>query len=186
MASHWDPVVAELKEQGFLVEKGEGNHWSVKNPKGGRTVFFSYSDESRALKNTIADLRRSFGFVWPPPLREKKNGVGQSSKAEVCCTLCDGPSGCKNKSCECHAPEPTLMPKTSEELYKDLADSRITLQLAEEQLKACKDALQEAQRAVDDALTERSRAMDAFRAAKKLFDEDMLAGLGGEESGEQT
>jgi len=180
VASHWDPVVDELKTQGFLVERSEGNHWSVKSPSGGRMVHFSYSNEPRAVKNTISDLRKILGFVWPPPPREKKNGVGQSSKADVCCTLCHSDAGCKDKACECHAPEPMLVPKTSEELYKDLADSRITLQLAEEQLKACKDSLQEAQRAVDEALLERTRAMEAFRAAKKLFDDDMLAGLGGE------
>jgi hypothetical protein len=181
VASHWDPIVDELREQGFVVERNEGNHWSVKSPKGGRLVHFSYSNEPRAVKNTLGDLKRILGFVWPPPPKEKKNGVGQSSKAEICCTLCHSDAGCKNKSCECHAPEPKLMPKTSEELYKDLADSRITLQLAEEQLKACKDALQEAQRAVDEALAERSRAFDAFRASKKLFDEDMLSGLTTEE-----
>jgi len=181
MASHWDPVVDELKNQGFIVERSEGNHWSVRAAAGKRMVHFSYSSEPRAVKNTISDLRRILGFVWPPPERQKKNGVGQSSKEEACCTLCHADGGCKDKSCECHAPEPVAVPKTSEELYKDLADSRISLQLSEEQLAACKAALQEAQQAVDDAFVQRTEAYAAFKAAKKRFDDDMFAGLPAED-----
>jgi hypothetical protein len=177
VASHWEPVVDELKRQGYIVERSEGNHWSVRSPQGGRPVHFSYSNEPRAIKNTLADLRRTFGFEWPPLPKEKKNGVGQSSKAEVCCTLCYADTGCKDTRCACHEPEPALVPKTSEELYKDLADARISLQLAEEQLSACKGALQEAQTAVDEALVQRTEAHAAFRAAKKRFDDDMLAGV---------
>jgi hypothetical protein len=177
VASHWDPVVAELREQGFVVERTEGNHWSVRSPSGGRPVHFSYSDEPRALKNTISELRKVLGFVYPPPAREKKNGVGPSSKVEACCTACYADSGCKDTRCACHEPEPVLVPKSSEELYKDLADARISLQLAEEQLVARKEQLQEVQQAVDDALVHRTEAYAAFRLAKKRFDDDMLAGV---------
>jgi hypothetical protein len=194
VASEWEPLVDELKRQGFVIERTEGNHWRCKPPggKGGMT-HFSQSGDHAAFRNTVTHLRK-MGFVWPPAEpRSKRNGAGGvSSKADVCCTLCHGKDGCKNSRCECHV-EPEHAPKTSEDLFRELADARITLQLAEEELVARKKGVEEAQKLVeeaqklvDDAQRQRSEAMASFKAAKKRFDDDMLAGIADEPKKEES
>jgi hypothetical protein len=187
MASEWDPLIDELKNQGFVLERTEGNHWRCKPPGKGGMTHFSQSGDHAAFRNVVTHLRK-LGFVWPPPdSRSKQNGAhagGVSSKADVCCTSCDSKSGCRDARCECHVPLPVLAPKTSEDLFRELADARITLQLAEEELIARKHAVEEAQKLLGEAQQQRGEAMSAFKASKKRFDDDMLAGVS-DESGKE-
>lgn len=63
-------VRRELLKQGFPLEEAEG-HWRVYNPNPdpppGERKFITICSTPRSdsgVRNTIARLRRTFGFVW--------------------------------------------------------------------------------------------------------------------------
>jgi transcriptional regulator with XRE-family HTH domain len=68
-------VFDKLKEQGWGIERTNNGHWKALPPDRTRTiVYFSRTDEPRAIRNTIADLRRS-GFVWADEPRTKRTSM---------------------------------------------------------------------------------------------------------------
>jgi hypothetical protein len=59
-------VLAEAERQGFTVRTTSRGHAQVRNADGQVVAVFSGSpSDIRALRNSIAELRRA-GFVWPP------------------------------------------------------------------------------------------------------------------------
>jgi hypothetical protein len=183
MSHELDPVIDELKKQGFILTKTSNGHFSAKSKTGtGGIVHFSYSGDIYAFRNTIRDLKK-IGFIWPPP-DAPKNGAGPSSKAEPCCTLCYNKNGCKDGSCACHLPASAFQPKsapaakpTSEELFTELTEARVILQAADEALAHARSKLEEAKDSLAQAEKVRADAVATFAASKKKFDDDMLAGI---------
>lgn len=52
-------IVAELRRQGWTVEKTKANHWKAESPHGKGTCFFSSTPgEGRSIQNTRAQLKR--------------------------------------------------------------------------------------------------------------------------------
>jgi len=68
------PLVRELRQQGWSVEKTTQGHWKAvpPDPKHG-IVHFSESCDYHAMKNTVRDLKAR-GFEWPPPSKKEERG----------------------------------------------------------------------------------------------------------------
>lgn len=67
-----DVIFEKLKDQGWAVERTKGNHWRAVPPdKTKQIVHFARMAEPRAIKNAIAELKRS-GFVWSDELPSKR------------------------------------------------------------------------------------------------------------------
>jgi len=59
MDAQMKKLVKTAKEQGWLIEKTENNHWMFVPPDGGRIIYTgSTPSDSRSRRNLIADLRR--------------------------------------------------------------------------------------------------------------------------------
>lgn len=58
-------LLGELKDQRWNVERTKNGHYKALAPDGKGISTFADTNEPRAMKNCIADLRRH-GFVWPP------------------------------------------------------------------------------------------------------------------------
>lgn len=56
-----------LHQQGFEIEKRNGGHWCARDPSGSGQVFFAdTSSDHRAIRNTLAELRRTCPSFKPP------------------------------------------------------------------------------------------------------------------------
>jgi hypothetical protein len=120
--SDFDKLRGELRRQGFAVERTSRGHHRVTSSDGKQTVF-SDSEDHRAFKNSISDLKK-IGFAWPPPEHAKSNGNGYVAPAR--CPSCalmtfdTGAGTCQNPECPSHAAVDTdalyLEVKTAKEL----------------------------------------------------------------------
>lgn len=60
----WQALLRELRDQGFIVTRTSQMHYCARGPDRSKpVVHFAESDDPRAIKNTLRDLRKA-GFVW--------------------------------------------------------------------------------------------------------------------------
>lgn len=71
MPNDWEEIQGAALEQGWRVEKiKKGVRLVPPDPSKPMVVIHRTPSDHRALKNTIAQMRRS-GFVWPWPPRKR-------------------------------------------------------------------------------------------------------------------
>lgn len=166
-------IVAELEEQGWEIGQISGTHYRATPPdKEKPLVHFSVSADPRAIKNTIADLRRS-GFVWPP---ERARGEAAPDSQPDSAPLSEGLFDIENDpfANEVEAPlvpEQDLTPEERmERLWAELKDAKTYRDLATDHVRACEMTFEAARKALEEAKAEQERAAAVLREKKALFD----------------
>jgi hypothetical protein len=179
-------IVAELRRQGWNVERTERGHYKARPPDAGKpmvTFAGGLSGDHRSVKNAVAQLRRS-GFVWPPT---KTNGVtfpflpppeGRLADGTVVregdtilangAVIREHPVPVKLASC----PELELEPEppTPDELYAELRAARDDHRLHAELLAEADAALLRAAERTREAKEDLQRCAERLRDAKAAFD----------------
>ncbi len=188
-AKDFRPIITELQRQGWEVSVTRGSHYRARPPDPKRPiVHFAASVETRALKNTIADLRRS-GFEWPPEARQgapfsqnllplshelAPSGTGsvwetgEGSETEDLDVLPDAAFGSVPGLADEAKPESEE--DKMDRLWQELRDARSNYKLAEEIENEARERLTAAQRAMSEASMEKGRAAESLCAAKAEFD----------------
>jgi hypothetical protein len=155
------PIVDALRAQGWELTQTERGHWRAAPPdKTKPLVHFAESNEVRALKNCISQLRQS-GFVWPPPEdRERLSQVNIELGGRVIgSTLL----------LEDDAPDPTPAELTEahlDDLWEELKEARGYYALAQQHVAECDAELRAAQMKHQKALDEQLEASKRFGKAK--------------------
>jgi len=147
-------VVDELKRQGWRVEPTNGSHLKAFPPDPRKQMVLIGGSGTRAMKNTIAQLRRS-GFKWPPPAKER---IPQDEREP----LWEDPV--------CPPDPERSSPQTVDELFSALRDSRTEYQLSVELLKESEERFRAAEAELTDARSGVATSAEAMRAAKVRFD----------------
>lgn len=81
-AGDYVEILSALRSQGFTLTRTAEGHWRAASPNPAvQVVFFAVSAERRAMKNTIALLRRA-GLAWPPPPPESGVRIRGGSDGE--------------------------------------------------------------------------------------------------------
>lgn len=129
--SDFDKLRTELRRQGFAVERTSRGHHRVTAPNGAQTVF-SDSEDHRAMKNTLSDLKK-IGYE----ANGKKNGNGHDSYYDfIACPLCKAntfnsvTAACENTACSSHAPVDT------DTLYLEVKAAKELVTMADVELSA--------------------------------------------------
>jgi hypothetical protein len=166
-------IVAELEDQGWEISQISGTHYRATPPdKEKPLVHFSVSADPRAIKNTVADLRRS-GFVWPP--ERSRDGApdsqpDSSSELEGLFEVENDPFADEVEPTP--TPEPTLThEERMEQLWSELKDAKGYRDMTAEHVRACEEQFEAARRALEEAKVEHERASETLRGKKKAFDE---------------
>lgn len=195
-AKDFRPIITELQRQGWVVTETRGSHYRAKPPDEKRPiVHFAASVERRALRNTIADLRRS-GFEWPPEARQSapfsQNLLPLSPELAP-----EYPDECASRPGEIMSEEEEQLealvgmlpdakfgtvpgledkakPETEEEkmdrLWQELRDARSNFKLAEEIEAEASERLERAKDAMALAVSDRMNAASKMGQAKRTFD----------------
>lgn len=160
--SDFDKLRTELRRQGFAVERTSRGHHRVTAADGGQTVF-SDSEDHRAFKNTIADLKK-IGFAWPP-IDKRINGNGHMPP--VPCPSCelvvfDTVAGnCDNPKCPSHQPLDT------DSLYLEVKAMRELVAKADEEVAFRKLEVESATSALHVAAEKQKQLKDTHERMKK-------------------
>lgn len=181
--SDFDKLRTELKEQGFIVEKTNRGHWKATQPNRGNwqvarngtgTVTFSESNDPRAIKNTISDLRK-IGFEWPPT--NKKNGNGRSEDElgyEMGpCPHCHMQTfnlragACENMGC------PTRAPQDTDALYAEVKAVKELMATAQDEFKKKQEACERAAVELQDAKAQ----YDDFKRTHERLKQQLIKAL---------
>lgn len=163
MMSDFDKLRAELRRQNFAVAQTKNGHWRADAPGGAGCVHFSESEDPRAIKNTVSDLRK-VGFEWPPPVSRRNGAVGVSVEP-VNCPACgrrtfDVMAGeCSSEECR-HEPD-------LDEVYQRVKAAKELLAAAEDELKLRNAELLKAQEARDRAAAQRTDLSTSYEVLKQ-------------------
>lgn len=153
-----------LAEQGWRVEQTQMGHYKAAPPDRTRTiVHFSESNDPRAIRNTITNLKKS-GFAW---------NDAQPSRAEP-----EKPPTMKETGAMA-PPAPSVAPAlrpTLDDVFARLREAREMLALTDDDLRDARYDLELAQGRADAAAVDREKAAESLRAAKAAFDETFSAG----------
>lgn len=163
------PVIAALRDQGWDIEQTSQGHYRAKpTDPNAQLVHFSTSNEPRALKNTLQELRKS-GFVWPPP---PKSRPSDEPSADDQWYLDNGPDS---------EPESTPIAETHEDkmerLWNELKEAKTWFALTDDTMRSAQEQLALAQKAFDEAAAERTKAAESLKTKKAEFDSAFNEGV---------
>jgi len=160
--SDFDKLRTELRRQGFAVERTSRGHHRVTASDGKQTVF-SDSEDHRALKNTISDLKK-IGFEP----EGKKNGNGNDQHYDfIACPLCKTnafnsvTATCENMACSSHAAIDT------DSLYLEVKAMRELVVKADEDVADKKFEVERATSALHVATEKQKQLKDTHERLKK-------------------
>lgn len=165
------PIIKALKQQLWRLESTSKDHIKAFPPNlADSMVCFSLnSGDPRALKNTIQDLRKS-GFVWP---WSPKNEIFNLTQEELPVMKAEIVIPTEEKAAE---PLMTEVPKSVDQLFSDLKDSRTYAALAKEALLDAQKVLKEANAAATGSEEESDRAVEQMNLCKRAFDKAFDSG----------
>jgi len=161
--SDFDKLRTELRRQGFAVERTSRGHHRVTASDGKQTVF-SDSEDHRALKNTISDLKK-IGFV--PQLSERVKSNGNGNYDFITCPLCNTnafnsvTAACENMACSSHAAIDT------DSLYLEVKAMRELVVKADEDVADKKFEVERATSALHVATEKQKQLKDTHERLKK-------------------
>jgi len=160
-----------LAEQGWTVTPNGAEKWKAVPPGAvGNIVFFSVSQDPRALHNTIRDLKRS-GFEYPPP-----KGKPVETKIATGAQTLKAPPGERAKPAielPAATPDrPSSAPKGDplDQAFQQLREAREWLAMCQSELDQAREAFAAANREMGKAQTTTINAEAALRKAKADFD----------------
>lgn len=177
----YGPLIEELTDQGWCVEKTKNQHWKATPPPGtrGEIVIFSESYDNHAYLNTVRKLR-DLGLRWPPPSKAEKAAERRRREAEATHTTEAEPvirsTPFPPEKMDMPEPKLHLVAKSPDELpgpdklFADLKEAREYAKLAAADLAERKQAVDEAAAAYDIAFRAHADAVDHLRAKKSAFD----------------
>jgi len=200
-AKDFSEIADALRDQGWTLEKTADNHMKAFPPDKTKSmvVFSAKSGDFRAIRNTIAQLRRS-GFQWPPrdgfvppaplplmphPLRPASNrNIEREVVAEVTAQVLaplekiavevlagKATNEELDEYVEAHPPAPPPSQGDAlEALFRELKDAKQNLVLCDEMVAHCAEVLEKARLDHEDAKSESVRAVERLRQAKAKFD----------------
>ena len=155
-------LIRELREQSWRVEQTGNGHYKTFAPDGRTLITFADTSEPRAMKNNLADLRRTGQFQWPPPNRrsaepanELPSGTGISPLAKA------------------------SAPPNLDALFKNLKDAKSELTAMESKHEVLMDAVRQAEAALEEAKRRAERALGEAqdRAQRSREDVDLARRL---------
>lgn len=164
-------LIEALELQGWAVSRQGNGHWKAQAPTGTGLVHFARSQESRAMKNTLSDLRR-YGFEWPTP-KKARAGI-------ELCPLCfderhppDKPCPFADRTLPAPAPAPSLSKADPiERAFDEFRAAKILKRDALRALAAARDAVAAAEFEAQRLATELETAEALYRTAKAKLLED--------------
>lgn len=161
MAANKDfkPIIRELRTQGWEVELTSQGHYRARPPDQTRQiVHFSMSNDPRALKNTLSNLRAS-GFRWEEPERRATPETREQTPRTPAATPAATP-----------APAETAEPDM-DQLFESLKAAKVAAQEASELEKLAVQELARAENQLLQAQRDRAAAEASLREAKQAFDQ---------------
>ena len=142
-------IIRELNAQGWRVEQTRRGHYQAFAPDGRTRATFADTTEPRAMKNNLADLRRSGQFMWPPPDRKRPQTNGAPPV--------NAP------------PKPAPVKRDLEALFRDLRDAKSELLAAEKRHEETLVAVRKAEALLVEAQETARRSHEEVDLAKKLM-----------------
>lgn len=162
-------LLRALREQGWRLDQTVHGHYKGFSPDGRELITFADTNEPRAMKNCLAQLRRTNQFQWPPPdkrMLRRTNGE-HAAGAPIAETpiASSREAGPKQRSLD--------------DLFRNLKEAKLELGTMETRhetvmaaVRQAEAALEEAQRragmAVDQAKDQARRSQDDLDAARRL------------------
>lgn len=185
----WKGLRSMLEAQGWTLEKRTTGHMKATPPDRTKSiVHFAQSNEPRAFRNTLADLKKQ-GFVWEESPVSRKSAESSAARTErmiaggwdgEAVPVFDAPPFYEENDTEI---APALLPPTPpvsavsekapdlDRYYADLKDAKAYAALAAEHLRETEAALEAAHAAHAQARSERDEATRKLKAAKATFDD---------------
>lgn len=157
MAANKDfkPIIRELRAQGWEVEPTSQGHYRARPPDQTRQiVHFSMSNDPRALKNTLSNLRAS-GFRWEEPERRATPETREQTPRAPAATP---------------APAEPAEPDM-DQLFESLKAAKVAAQESSELEKLAVQELARAENQLRQAQRDRAAAEASLREAKQAFDQ---------------
>lgn len=172
--AEFKPVIRALEIQGWRVAKtGQGHYRAAPPNEAAQVVHFGTSSDHRALKNTIAQLRRS-GFVWPPPRRVTRERSGTNDIEDEMVEAANGGAvAVPEPEPEVEATPPQVEENEEqrlERLWAELKSAKVYVSMADEELRTAEQALVAAQATFNSSRTELERAKRDMAERKAEFD----------------
>lgn len=153
----------ELREQGWRLDQTVQGHYKAFSPDGHELVTFCDTNEPRAMKNCLAQLRRTNQFQWPPPdkrMLRRTSGERQASLAEA--------TGATPE-----ATAPTLKKRTLDDMFQNLKAAKAELGTMEARHDAVMDTVRQAEAALEEAKRRAEMAVSDARERARASREDL-------------
>jgi ElaB/YqjD/DUF883 family membrane-anchored ribosome-binding protein len=157
-------LIRALREQNWRVEQTGQGHYKGFAPDGHTLVTFCDTTEPRAMKNNLAELRRSGQFQWPPPDKHDRRGP------DVVSVLAEPRVPVPT------APVASRQPATSlDALFRNLKDAKAELTAMETKHNAVMDVVRQAEEALEEAKRRAERALAEAREQARRSQDDLDA-----------
>ncbi len=178
-------LLDELPRQGWAVSMTTQGHWKAIPPdKSMSLVHFSETDDPHGKMNIFRDLRLR-GFVWPPPSSAKSEEEVTNEWADHAPDTPVPPAAADTPPSIGKAATPSItqsdkaidkaVVKTVDQLFHALKEARSYDALAGDNLKRCKQKLEEAANELKGADMEKKLAEEDLAKAKMAFDKAFAA-----------
>ncbi len=157
-------LMRELREQGWRLDRTIQGHYKAFSPDGHELVTFSDTNEPRAMKNCLAQLRRTNQFQWPPPdkrMLRRTSGERQAPVAEA--------TGAPTDALRASAPKTS----TLDDLFQNLKAAKAELGTMEEHHDAVMATVREAEAALEEAKRRAEMAVADARERARASREDL-------------
>lgn len=184
-----DALVDACREQGWDVTQTTQGHWRCAPPDKTKQVVHiggRSAGDPRAIKNSIAELRRS-GLIWPPepPPREAVQSLlvgNMNLRGPYVSSPVKEPVEALSTTEEAYKKEwekasggvlKEDLPETEEAIdraFRDLKDAKILHQIAADHARDLESELGKVKRALEEARKEEHSAAVALAAMKGNFD----------------
>lgn len=162
-----------LLDQGWALEATkEGHTRAVPPDRNQQIVHYSSSNDPRAFKNAVSQLRRS-GFVWPPDSYRMRipSGFDEEPEQQI--------QADETQEEEMEVAQEQLTQARADvdpdKLFNELKEARTYAALAKEALAESKRKFEEAQQALVGSEEEYNRAVKQMESCKREFDKAFQA-----------
>jgi hypothetical protein len=156
-------LLRELQDQGWRVDQTKQGHYQGFAPDGRTLITFCETAEPRAMKNNLADLRRTGQFQWPPPDRRGKRNGAVVHAPEVVTPI------------QSVQPRQSARAPDLDALFGNLKDAKVQLRAVEAQHETVMTAVRQAEAALEEAKRRAELALSEARERARRSEEDMDA-----------
>lgn len=171
------PILAALRAQGWKLGRTTQGHWEASPPDETLgLVYFTDSDEPRALKNAVRDLKKR-GFEWPlapkprvaRPKKQEEKPKEEPVAAVAPVIVMSEPENKPEVELRI-VPLEAPLEHEMDRLFMELKEAKQYSALAEAEYAECRAALNQAQARMQQATQAREEAAATLRDKKTAFD----------------